>query len=131
MSTETIRVLEDAGIKITQQLAGIESELLDFFVANTGKTVRKAEIEAALYDSSRRIQPASNSIEVHVSRIRKKLSDPTVIQTVRGIGYMFVRRQLALVSVTAGQADKDSDGLPLGYGDGPSPDALKEPPPCS
>ena len=32
----------------------------------------------------------SNSIDVHIKNLRKKISDPngTIIQTVRGVGYM-------------------------------------------
>jgi len=44
----------------------------------------KAQLEDRLYAFGAEVE--SNTIEVHVSRLRKKLG-PDVVHTVRGIGY--------------------------------------------
>ena len=45
-------------------------------------------VEEKLYDFDSEIE--SNTIEVHVSRLRKKLG-PDLIQTERGLGYRLAR----------------------------------------
>ena len=49
-----------------------------------GKTVTRERLHTLLYDMERDV--ASNTLEVYVSHLRKKLGGDS-IQTLRGIGY--------------------------------------------
>jgi two-component system OmpR family response regulator len=65
-------------------LTGREWALFEAFVQRPGQVVSKAQMEERLYAFGAEVE--SNTIEVHVSRLRKKLGHP-VVDTVRGIGY--------------------------------------------
>ncbi|EGF89202.1 response regulator [Asticcacaulis biprosthecium C19] len=65
-------------------LSAREMAVFERLVAARGGIVSKGQIEESLYDWSRDID--SNTVEVHISSIRHKLSRD-VIQTVRGMGY--------------------------------------------
>jgi len=54
-------------------------------VASRGRIVSKDQIEERLYTWNEEIE--SNTVEVYVSRLRRKLGYP-MIRTVRGLGYM-------------------------------------------
>lgn len=69
------------------QLTGKEWSLVEKLVAKPNAIVSKEKLEEALYGFDDEI--ASNTLEVYVSRIRKKLGKET-IETVRGLGYRFV-----------------------------------------
>ncbi len=58
--------------------------LFESFVLHPGQIISKAQLEERLYDFDREI--GSNTIEVHISRLRKKLGREK-IATVRGMGY--------------------------------------------
>lgn len=65
-----------------------EFELLTLFVGHRGRVFSKEDLEGRLYADEFR---NSNTIEVFVSRLRTKLAEvglPSVIQTVRGLGYV-------------------------------------------
>jgi two-component system OmpR family response regulator len=66
------------------QLTAREWALLDAFLARPGQLLSKAQLEEKLYAFGVEIE--SNTIEVHVSRLRKKLGNG-VIETERGLGY--------------------------------------------
>ncbi len=66
------------------QLTAREWALLDAFLARPGQILSKAQLEEKLYDFDTEID--SNTIEVHVSRLRKKLG-AELIRTERGLGY--------------------------------------------
>jgi two-component system OmpR family response regulator len=66
------------------QLTAREWALFDAFLARPGGLLSKTQLEDKLYAHGAEIE--SNTIEVHVSRLRKKLG-PDVIQTERGMGY--------------------------------------------
>jgi two-component system response regulator CpxR len=68
-------------------VTSIEFEIIDFLARSAGRTVSRDELSAMLYQRSS--TPYERSLDVHISRIRKKLeASPTVtIQTVRGVGY--------------------------------------------
>jgi two-component system OmpR family response regulator len=53
-------------------------------VQRPGQLMSKAQLEERLYAFDDEVE--SNAIEVHVSRLRKKLGRE-IIETVRGIGY--------------------------------------------
>ena len=57
-------------------------------MARPGQLLSKAQLEDKLYAFDAEIE--SNTIEVHVSRLRKKLG-AEVIETLRGLGYRLGR----------------------------------------
>lgn len=64
-----------------------ERELLRYFAANSGRAVSRDEILTRVW----RLDPKgveTRTIDMHVARLRDKLRDPNIIQTVRGKGYM-------------------------------------------
>ena len=66
----------------------IEYDILEFLIRASGRVVTRDELTAALY--RRRASPFDRAIDVHVSRLRKKLGQSGErIRTVRGIGYLF------------------------------------------
>ena len=66
------------------QLTAREWALFEAFLARPGQLLSKAQLEEKLYAFGAEIE--SNTIEVHVSRLRKKLG-ADVIETERGMGY--------------------------------------------
>ena len=65
-------------------LTAREWALFDAFLARPGQLLSKAQLEEKLYAFDSEVE--SNTIEVHVSRLRKKLGNE-VIDTERGLGY--------------------------------------------
>lgn len=65
-------------------LTAREWALFEAFLARPGQLLSKAQLEEKLYDFDAEV--GSNTIEVHVSRLRKKLGN-AVIETERGLGY--------------------------------------------
>ena len=71
-------------------LTGIEFRILAALMRSAGQLVTYAHLAEAVWAVT--TGPDSNSLEVHVSRIRQKLEaagGPRLIQTVRGLGYRF------------------------------------------
>lgn len=66
------------------QLTAREWALLEAFLTRPGQLLSKAQLEEKLYDFDAEVE--SNTIEVHVSRLRKKLGTD-LIETERGLGY--------------------------------------------
>jgi two-component system OmpR family response regulator len=66
------------------QLTAREWALFEAFLARPGQLLSKAQLEEKLYAFN--VEVESNTIEVHVSRLRKKLGS-AVIETERGLGY--------------------------------------------
>lgn len=66
------------------ELTALELRMLNYFMHRIGRIVSQNELAEHLYatDDSRE----SNTIEVYVSRLRRKFS-PHIIKTVRGLGY--------------------------------------------
>lgn len=69
-------------------LTAREWVLFEAFVQRPGQLLSKAQLEERLYSFDQEVD--SNAIEVHVSRLRKKLGAP-VIETERGLGYRLGR----------------------------------------
>jgi DNA-binding response OmpR family regulator len=65
-------------------VSGREFSLLRALLDRPGVALSRAQLEAHLYGWGEEV--ASNSVEVHVHNLRKKLGDG-VIRTVRGVGY--------------------------------------------
>jgi two-component system OmpR family response regulator len=70
-------------------LTGREWAVLDLLVARPGAMVSKDQIEEALYAFGSEIE--SNTVEVYVSRLRKKIGREQ-IRTARGVGYSLGER---------------------------------------
>ena len=82
LDTRTGRVTVDGNpVKLTSH----EYRLLSYLMHHTGRVVSRSELVEHLYDQD--FDRDSNTIEVFVGRIRKKLG-VDVIQTVRGLGYL-------------------------------------------
>jgi two-component system, OmpR family, response regulator len=69
-------------------LTAREWVLFEAFVQRPGQLLSKAQLEERLYSFDTEVE--SNAIEVHVSRLRKKLG-ASVIETERGLGYRLGR----------------------------------------
>jgi two-component system, OmpR family, response regulator QseB len=67
------------------ELSQKEFEILSFLMSNMGRVVSRSRLEESLYSWDSDIE--SNTVEVHIHYLRKKL-DPTIIRTVRGVGYI-------------------------------------------
>ena len=71
-------------------LTAKEYALLEFLARRRGTLVSRADITAHVWDENH--DPASNTLEVYINRVRKKIDDdgaPSHIQTRRGSGYLF------------------------------------------
>lgn len=69
------------------QLTSKEWIVLEKLVAHPGMIVSKTQLEEAVYSFGDEI--GSNTLEVYISRLRKKLGKNS-IETARGLGYRFV-----------------------------------------
>ncbi|HBD98987.1 MAG TPA: DNA-binding response regulator [Gemmatimonadetes bacterium] len=67
-----------------------EFQLLEFLMLNAERVVRRTELLEKVWDLQ--FDPMSNVIDVHVGHLRRKLresGDDPLVQTVRGVGYIF------------------------------------------
>ncbi len=85
IDTRSSRVSLD-GVPV--KLTGQEYRLLAYMAHNLGKVLSRTELTEHLYDQDFDLD--SNTIEVFVGRLRRKLGAET-IETVRGLGYRMVR----------------------------------------
>ena len=82
LDTRTGRVTVDgAPLKLTSH----EHRLLDYLMHHQDEIVSRTELIEHLYDQD--FDRDSNTIEVFIGRLRKKIKDPELIETVRGQGY--------------------------------------------
>ena len=65
-----------------------EYGLLLTLAEHAGKVLSRSRLEDALYGWENEVE--SNTLEVHIHHLRKKLA-PSLIRTVRGVGYMIDR----------------------------------------
>jgi len=68
-------------------LTSVEFDILELLIRATGRVVSRDEVAASVLQ--REFMPYDRSIDVHISRLRKKLEGVALIQTVRGAGYLF------------------------------------------
>ena len=69
-------------------LTAMEFDISDLLVRSAGRIVSRDEITEALFE--RKATPADRWLDVHISRLRKKLEyGRTLIRTIRGVGYVF------------------------------------------
>jgi two-component system response regulator QseB len=81
--------LDPAARRVTQAgrevpVSAREFALLEALLHRPGAALSRAQLEERIYGWGEEV--ASNSVEVHVHNLRKKLGDAT-IRTVRGVGY--------------------------------------------
>jgi DNA-binding response OmpR family regulator len=75
------------------QLTAKEFALIEYFLRNPGRVIGRAEIAESVWDES--FDPFSNTIEVYIARLRKKIDDDSavkLIHTRRGVGYVLEPR---------------------------------------
>lgn len=73
-------------------LTSVEFNLLEVLLREAGRVVPRERLVNAVL--SRKFSPFDRSIDMHVSKLRKKLGDTDNdehIKTVRGVGYIFAR----------------------------------------
>lgn len=71
------------------KLGNKEFELLLFFIANNKKLINRNTILENVWGPSS--NPFSNTVDVHIAKIRKKINTPekAYLKTVHGAGYIF------------------------------------------
>jgi len=69
------------------KLTSLEYRLLEYMMHHADRVISRTELVEHLYDQD--FDRDSNTIEVFVGRIRRKLGKD-VIETVRGLGYRLV-----------------------------------------
>ncbi|MFF5362776.1 response regulator transcription factor [Streptomyces scabiei] len=77
------RTVHRDGVLLT--LTVKEFAVLEILATRPGEAVRRTELTERCWDEL--TEPHSNVVEVLVSQLRRKLGDPPLIHTVRGIGY--------------------------------------------
>ena len=63
-----------------------EYDLFEYLVRNKDRPISRCELLDHVWDYREYI--GSNTIDVHINRLRKKLEDNNIIETVHGIGYV-------------------------------------------
>ena len=64
-----------------------EFDLLALLIADAGKVITREEIMERVWD--RNWFGSTKTLDMHVSWLRRKLGDPPLIQTTRGVGFRF------------------------------------------
>ena len=71
-------------------LSAREFALLEYFMRHPGQALSRQQILSAIWDYA--FDPGSNVVDVYVRYLRRKIDrpgDPSLIETVRGVGYRF------------------------------------------
>jgi two-component system response regulator CpxR len=75
------------------ELTSVEFNLLEVLLREAGRVVTRERLVNAVL--SRKFMPFDRSIDMHVSKVRRKLGDSDDsgdhIKTIRGVGYLFAR----------------------------------------
>jgi DNA-binding response OmpR family regulator len=107
----------DAGMRVAFyggrqiELTSVEFDLLEMLLRNAGNVVSRDELSKEVLDRS--LSPYDRSIDVHISKLRKKLGtgsegvDP--IKAIRGVGYFYVMPSLEPGGISV-QSDDPSCG---------------------
>jgi len=67
------------------ELTATELRLLDYLAAQRGRVVSKGQILARVWGCT---DYDPNLVEVHISALRRKLGEPRLLHTARGLGYV-------------------------------------------
>jgi DNA-binding response OmpR family regulator len=81
------RIVEFEGEDVT--LTAREFAILEILVRNAGRFVSRARLEEGIYSWGEEV--GSNTVEVYISRLRKRFGSGT-IETMRGVGYRIPQR---------------------------------------
>ncbi|WP_228973194.1 response regulator transcription factor [Streptomyces sp. DH12] len=84
------RHVRRGGVLLT--LTNREFAVLEVLAARADQAVSRAELIESCWDEM--AEPQSNVLEVLVSQLRRKLGDPPLIMTVRGVGYRLASDEL-------------------------------------
>jgi phosphate regulon transcriptional regulator PhoB len=72
-------------------LSAVEFRLLEFFLRHRGRAYTRTQLLDQVWGQDRFVEP--RTVDVHIRRLREKVEDdpaqPTLILTVRGLGYRF------------------------------------------
>ena len=79
----TAGAVQRGGVPI--ELTATELRLLDYLAAQRGRVVSKGQILTRVWGYT---DYDPNLVEVHVSALRRKLGEPRLLHTVRGLGYV-------------------------------------------
>ncbi|MGI9367030.1 MAG: response regulator [Rhizobiaceae bacterium] len=86
---EAARLLASDGTELS--LTAMEFNLLKAFAQNKGRVLNRDQILEQAHDRS--WDPFDRSIDIRISRLRRKIEKnpekPTIIRTVRGLGYVY------------------------------------------
>lgn len=89
LDAERRRLLDDSGVEV--KLTSMEFDLIKAFAENPDRVLSRDQLLDLAHH--RRWDPFDRSIDIRISRIRRKIepdpSKPSVIKTVHGIGYVF------------------------------------------
>lgn len=82
-------IIVNKGIK--KDLSAQEIKLLDYFYQHKNTIISREELLSSVWNYESNI--STRTLDVHVSRLRKKMGDNSTIsryiQTIRGVGYRF------------------------------------------
>jgi len=73
------------------QLSAREFDLLEYLMRNSGHVVSRQMLARDVWQETDRVTPIDNVIDVHMTRLRKKVDQPfgeQLIHTVRGVGFV-------------------------------------------
>ncbi|MFC1545359.1 response regulator transcription factor [Gemmatimonadota bacterium] len=73
------------------QLSAREYDLLEYLLRNCGHVVSRQMLARDVWQETDRVTPIDNVIDVHITRLRKKVDQPfeqPLIRTVRGVGFV-------------------------------------------
>lgn len=71
----------DCDLKLTRT----EFELLDMFMRHAGQVLTRAQLYEGVWGAD--LDGMSNSLDVYIGYLRKKLGEPRMLHTVRGVGF--------------------------------------------
>jgi DNA-binding response OmpR family regulator len=71
-------------------LTALEFDLLVALLRRAGRVIPRATL---LREAGRDDVVGERTVDVHVSRLRKKLGKPELIKTVRGVGYVLAETE--------------------------------------
>ena len=96
-----------SGVSGTLDVTATEFRILECLMRHADRVVSRTELMDLAWDQQ--FEPATNIIDVHISRIRRKVNLPgraSLIETVRGAGY----RLRAVLPVEVPSTDPEHDG---------------------
>ncbi|MBE9637482.1 response regulator [Salipiger mangrovisoli] len=89
LDLDAAKLFDEEGVELP--LTAMEFNLLKLFARNRGRVLNRDQILEGAHDRS--WDPFDRSIDIRISRIRKKIevnpAKPEVIRTVRGVGYIY------------------------------------------